>query len=133
MKRPFPLAAAASLLLVPALADAACCYFAAKDKDITQPGQKAFISWDAEKKIEAFTVQPKFEGNAVDFGMVIPTPSITGRIKLIHLGSNQTDPPSGRNGIASCPPFQSLRTPGRGVAGPRPTLGFDLVPTVPCG
>src|SRR5262249_17009455 len=26
-------------------------------------------------KGEAFTVQPKFEGNAVDFGMVIPTPA----------------------------------------------------------
>src|SRR5262249_48685123 len=26
-------------------------------------------------KVETFTVQPKFEGNALDFGMVIPTPS----------------------------------------------------------
>src|SRR5262249_44221978 len=25
-------------------------------------------------KVESFTVQPKFEGNAADFGMVIPTP-----------------------------------------------------------
>jgi len=75
MRRIAALGSLVSLLLAPALADAACCYFAAKDKDITQPGQKAFISWDAEKKIEAFTVQPKFEGNAVDFGMVIPTPS----------------------------------------------------------
>ncbi len=56
-------------------ADAACCYFAAKDKDINQPGQKAFISWSPEEKLESFTVQPKFEGNALDFGMVIPTPS----------------------------------------------------------
>ncbi len=55
--------------------DAACCYFAAKDKDINQPGQKAFISWDPAAKKETFTVQPKFEGNAVDFGMVIPTPA----------------------------------------------------------
>lgn len=55
--------------------DAACCYFAAKDKDINQPGQKAFITWNPAQKLEAFTVQPKFEGNAVDFGMVIPTPS----------------------------------------------------------
>jgi hypothetical protein len=53
----------------------ACCYFAAKDKDINQPAQKAFIAWDAENKTEAFTVQPKFEGNAADFGMVIPTPT----------------------------------------------------------
>ena len=27
------------------------------------------------EKVETFTVQPKFEGNALDFGMVIPTPS----------------------------------------------------------
>src|ERR1043165_5619493 len=55
-------------------ADSACCYFSAKDKDILQPGQKAFITWDSVEKVETFTVQPKFEGNAVDFGMVIPTP-----------------------------------------------------------
>ncbi len=54
---------------------AACCYFAAQDKDINQPGQKAYIQWVPSEKLEAFTVQPKFEGNAVDFGMVIPTPA----------------------------------------------------------
>jgi hypothetical protein len=56
-------------------AQAACCYFAAKDKDILQPAQKAFITWDPAEKVESFTVQPKFEGNAFDFGMVIPTPA----------------------------------------------------------
>jgi hypothetical protein len=56
-------------------AESACCYFAAKDKDILQPAQKAFLTFDAVEKVETFTVQPKFEGNAVDFGMVIPTPS----------------------------------------------------------
>lgn len=61
--------------LTSAPAEAACCYFAAKDKDINQPGQKAFITWSPVEKKESFTVQPKFEGNAVDFGMVIPTPS----------------------------------------------------------
>jgi hypothetical protein len=61
-------------VLAPGVAHAACCYFAAKEKDITQPGQKAFITWDEAEKIESFTVQPKFEGNALDFGMVIPTP-----------------------------------------------------------
>jgi len=54
---------------------AACCYFSAKDADILQPAQKVFITWDPLKKVESFTVQPKFEGNALDFGMVIPTPS----------------------------------------------------------
>jgi hypothetical protein len=62
------------LPLVPQ-AESACCYFAAKDKDILQPAQKAFITWDPVEKVESFTVQPKFEGNADDFGMVIPTPS----------------------------------------------------------
>src|SRR5437867_8225496 len=56
-------------------ADSACCYFSAKDKDILQPAQKAFLTWDPVEKVETFTVQPKFEGNALDFGMVIPTPS----------------------------------------------------------
>src|ERR1700680_782220 len=56
-------------------APAACCYFSAKNADILQPAQKAFLSWDPVEKIETFTVQPKFEGNALDFGMVIPTPS----------------------------------------------------------
>src|SRR5271166_2025929 len=72
-----PLAGVA--LLLPRSADAACCYFSAKDADILQPAQKAFITWDAKEKVETFTVQPKFEGNAQDFGMVIPTP---GRPKL---------------------------------------------------
>lgn len=55
-------------------ADSACCYFSAKDKDVKQPGQKVFITWDPNRKVETFTVQPRFEGNAQDFGMVIPTP-----------------------------------------------------------
>jgi hypothetical protein len=64
----------AALLLGPA-ADSACCYFSAKEKDILQPAQKAFLTWDPIEKVESFTVQPKFEGNALDFGMVIPTPT----------------------------------------------------------
>src|SRR5215203_3566328 len=54
---------------------AACCYFSAKNADILQPAQKVFITWNPTDKVETFTVQPKFEGNALDFGMVIPTPS----------------------------------------------------------
>jgi hypothetical protein len=34
-----------------------------------------FITWDPTEKVETFTVQPRFEGNASDFGMVIPTPA----------------------------------------------------------
>ncbi len=65
----------ALLIAAPRPADSACCYFAAKDKDILQPAQKAFLTWDEAEKVETFTVQPKFEGNARDFGMVIPTPA----------------------------------------------------------
>src|SRR6516164_5568396 len=65
----------AAALMRPAAADAACCYFSAQNADILQPAQKVFITWDPEKKAETFTVQPKFEGNALDFGMVIPTPA----------------------------------------------------------
>src|SRR5262245_50264487 len=59
----------------PPAADSACCYFSAKNADILQPAQKVFITWDPVEKVESFTVQPKFEGNAKDFGMVIPTPA----------------------------------------------------------
>jgi hypothetical protein len=73
------LLAAAGACLVAGLwlpeAESACCYFSAKDKDILQPAQKVFITWNPTENVESFTVQPKFEGNADDFGMVIPTPS----------------------------------------------------------
>src|SRR5271167_1289526 len=75
--RPWLLASAALVLALghANISNAACCYFSAKNADILQPAQKAFLSWDPVEKIETFTVQPKFEGNALDFGMVIPTPS----------------------------------------------------------
>jgi hypothetical protein len=63
------------IFFVADLARAACCYFSAKNMDIQQPAQKVFITWDPAQKQESFTVQPKFTGNALDFGMVIPTPS----------------------------------------------------------
>ena len=56
-------------------AEPACCYFSAMDKDVKQPGQRAFITWDPIEKVESFTVQPQFEGNAEEFGMVVPTPA----------------------------------------------------------
>ncbi|MBS2036848.1 DUF2330 domain-containing protein [bacterium] len=62
-------------LTLSGMASAACCYFAAVGKDVNQPGQRAFISWDEQEQVEAFTVQPQFKGNADQFGMVIPTPS----------------------------------------------------------
>src|SRR5947209_13447400 len=69
------IAALASLAMTAPAVPAACCYFSAKNADILQPAQKAFLTWDPAEKVETFTVQPKFEGNALDFGMVIPTPS----------------------------------------------------------
>jgi len=73
------LSCAAGLVVLGVLAaspaHAACCYFSAKNADILQPAQKAFLTWDPVEKVESFTVQPKFEGNALDFGMVIPTPT----------------------------------------------------------
>src|SRR5262249_5751550 len=76
----WPLLTAVAGMLVlfgpqPPAADSACCYFSAKNADILQPAQKVFITWDPVEKVESFTVQPKFEGNAKDFGMVIPTPA----------------------------------------------------------
>src|ERR1700686_1543981 len=73
--RLFCLSALAIAVLMPAGSQAACCYFSAKNAGILQPAQKVFITWDPDKKVETFTVQPKFEGNALDFGMVIPTPT----------------------------------------------------------
>jgi hypothetical protein len=67
--------ALALLLVSAAPVNAACCYFSAQNVDILQPAQKVFITWDPVKQVESFTVQPKFEGNALDFGMVIPTPT----------------------------------------------------------
>src|SRR5215218_6627876 len=75
MSRTVPLAVLALAALCAADARAACCYFSAKNTDILQPAQKVFLTWDPEERVETFTVQPKFEGNALDFGMVIPTPS----------------------------------------------------------
>src|SRR5215469_14575628 len=75
MRKLLPALAAAAVALAPATAGAACCYFSAQNADILQPAQKVFISWDPVKQVESFTVQPKFEGNALDFGMVIPTPT----------------------------------------------------------
>jgi len=74
--RPTVFLGVALTMCVPASARAACCYFSAKNADILQPAQKVFLTYDPQQKLETFTVQPKFEGNALDFGMVIPTPAL---------------------------------------------------------
>src|SRR5262249_57625869 len=80
MRKCYWLLGVALLGLVPAVAESMCCYFRPRVVDIEQPqilqpSQIAFVTWDPENKIETVTVQPRFEGNARDFGMVIPTPS----------------------------------------------------------
>src|SRR5438876_556048 len=69
------LGALGAVLLSRPPARAACCYFSAVGQDVNQPAQKAFLTWDPQEQVESFTVQPKFEGNAKDFGMVIPIPT----------------------------------------------------------
>ncbi|MFO0863567.1 MAG: DUF2330 domain-containing protein [Gemmataceae bacterium] len=75
MNRILAWSALAALVASPLPLQAACCYFSAKNADILQPAQKVFLTYDPAEKAETFTVQPKFEGNALDFGMVIPTPT----------------------------------------------------------
>ena len=76
---PLPIVLTAALVLAAGAAGVrgACCYFGPVEpveSEVTQPSQSAFITWDPERKEESFSVQPRFEGNAPDFGMVIPTP-----------------------------------------------------------
>src|SRR5688500_4448969 len=75
MRKSLGFVALAAVLTAGSSAHAACCYFSAKNADILRPAQKVFLSYDPKEKVETFTVQPKFEGNALDFGMVIPTPA----------------------------------------------------------
>jgi Uncharacterized protein conserved in bacteria (DUF2330) len=80
MRRKRALSGVVALVVAAALsrqapARAACCYFSALGSDVNQPSQKAFLTWDPVGQSESFTVQPRFEGNAADFGMVIPTPT----------------------------------------------------------
>jgi Uncharacterized protein conserved in bacteria (DUF2330) len=62
-------------------AESMCGYFrpiivdVKQPSEVLQPSQIAFVTWDPKKKEETVTVQPRFEGNAADFAMVIPTPT----------------------------------------------------------
>src|SRR6266446_2879469 len=78
------LLAATAALLAPLPAHAACCYFSAKNADILQPAQKAFLTWDPVEKVETFTVQPKFEGNALDFGKHLAVYTIMKKREVPH-------------------------------------------------
>ena len=66
-----------AVLALTSLASAMCGYFSrpiindVKQPPVLQPSQIAFITWDPTEKVETVSVQPRFEGNAIDFGMVI--------------------------------------------------------------
>ena len=71
--------AALTVGVLASMANAMCGYFAPiisnVKQPVLQPSQIAFITWDPAEKLETVTVQPRFEGSAEDFGMVIPTPT----------------------------------------------------------
>ncbi|HZZ82127.1 MAG TPA: DUF2330 domain-containing protein [Gemmataceae bacterium] len=81
LKNCIMLSALIAMLGFASRADSMCGYFRPvivdlkNPSEMLQPSQIAFITWDPDKKVETVTVQPRFEGNALDFGMVIPTPS----------------------------------------------------------
>ena len=66
--RRFVLGALAALALLATASDAqpACCYFSALEKDVNQPGQRAFLTWDPVEKVESFTVQPKLKTSSTN-------------------------------------------------------------------
>jgi hypothetical protein len=71
------LAALAGLLsiAIPGPVNSASSYFSTKDKEVVEPAEEVFITWDPKERVETLTVQPRVTGNAPDFGMVIPTPA----------------------------------------------------------
>jgi hypothetical protein len=59
----------------PPSAPGGCGYFAAKGQEALQPGQQVFLDWEPDTRRETLTLQPRFEGTARDFALVVPTPS----------------------------------------------------------
>ena len=49
--------------------------FLGQERGHLAAGAEGVHHLEPDEKVETFTVQPKFEGNALDFGMVIPTPT----------------------------------------------------------
>src|SRR5260370_7445600 len=105
MRKSHWLMGVALLGLIPAAAESMCGYFSRPrvvDIDqppVLQPSQIAFITWDPESKVETVTVQPRFEGNARDFGRGIPTPSQPKRHEMPRASSKAPEghtPPTPR-------------------------------------
>lgn len=57
-------------------ADSACCFVAAPNGTVRESAERIFLSYDPEKKIETLAIQPRFEGSARDFAMIVVTPSL---------------------------------------------------------
>src|SRR5437867_2794344 len=54
--------------LLPRDADSACCYFSAKDKDVNQPAQKAFLTYDPVEKVLEAGIVGSLEYKIVEAG-----------------------------------------------------------------
>jgi hypothetical protein len=61
--------------LLPAPAESACCFVAAKGQAVELTALKVFVGWDAGTKKETLILQPAFEGPTADFGMIVATPA----------------------------------------------------------
>ena len=71
-----PLLAAISILAGPSSPVASACgLVGAKGREVHQAAQKVFLDWNPEKKVETLILQPRFENDTSDFGIVIPTPA----------------------------------------------------------
>lgn len=64
-----------ALALISRPSGAACGLLAAHGKATQQLAQKVFLHWDPQKKIETLVIQPSFESNTPNFGIVVPTPT----------------------------------------------------------
>lgn len=52
-----------------------CCLAFSMSNPMSLVDEKAIIVWDAERKLEHFVRQASFEGEAADFGFIVPSPT----------------------------------------------------------
>lgn len=53
----------------------ACCTAYPGDRPVRLVGEQVIIVWDAAKKVQHFVRQASFEGEAENFGFIVPTPT----------------------------------------------------------
>lgn len=63
-------------LIIPSVVNADGCFFHHYYEDVREPSQKAVIFYNESSLLETLILQVKYEGNASDFGWVVPTPMI---------------------------------------------------------